>query len=411
MISDLDLSQNSVAENSAAGTIVHYQAFAFDADATVHGVVYSLDDNAGGRFAINANTGVVTVADGSGLNYEVNSSHSIIVRALSDDGSTSVTTVGIAVLDVAERPIGFADYYLTTNIDVLRLLGTGVLLNDIDPDGDVLSIQILSGPSHGVLAIASNGSFQYTAQSDFIGRVTFVYEAFDGALMSDPITVTIDVLLPANLTTVNSGLGGSGSGTSNSNSSNSGQVGSQIDNTPIPIGNFTTALIPVVESFVPKGISVAAPAGLEASGTARGHDVHGIGLSESRGSLRVGEMSPTLTRRVTRQQSEQWISQIEYTESEGLTRREEFAWQIMNDDKQNREEKLDQSPISLNMGTVVTMVLGTGVVLWVVQATQLAATFITATAPTWMQLDLARTLDELAKEKTAKDEAIAKIFG
>lgn len=158
----MDSLQNAVAENSAAGTVVHYSAYAFDADATVHGVVYSLDDNAGGRFAIDANTGIVTVADGSGLNYEANSSHSIITRALSDDGSASVATVVIAVLDVAERPIGFDDTYLTNNIDILQILGSGVLFNDIDPDGDVLSIQILSGPSSGVLAIASDGSFKYT---------------------------------------------------------------------------------------------------------------------------------------------------------------------------------------------------------------------------------------------------------
>jgi len=62
------------------------------------------------------------------------------------------------------------------------------------------------------------------------------------------------------------------------------------------------------------------------------------------------------------------------------------------------------------MGTVVTTVLGTGVILWVVQATQLAATFITAAAPTWMHVDIASTLDNLAKKKNANDEASAKIF-
>ena len=39
-------------------------AFADDADGT-DTVSYSLDDDAGGRFAIDANTGVVTVAGGS----------------------------------------------------------------------------------------------------------------------------------------------------------------------------------------------------------------------------------------------------------------------------------------------------------------------------------------------------------
>ena len=83
---------------------------------------------------------------------------------------------------------------------------------------------------------------------------------------------------------------------------------------------------------------------------------------------------------------------------------------IMSGEKKEREDGDDQSPISLAMGTVVTTVLGTGVILWVVQATQLAATFITATAPTWMHIDIASTLDNLAKEKNASDEASAKIF-
>ena len=62
------------------------------------------------------------------------------------------------------------------------------------------------------------------------------------------------------------------------------------------------------------------------------------------------------------------------------------------------------------MGTVVTTVLGTGVILWVVQATQLAATFITAAAPTWMHVDIASSLNNLVKERNANGEASAKLF-
>ena len=155
---------------------------------------------------------------------------------------------------------------------------------------------------------------------------------------------------------------------------------------------------------------VAGPDELGASGTERRDVSSGIGLSEARASVRVGELGAALSRRVTRLQVEQWISQIEHNETEDLRKRGEYAWQMIVGDMQDREDKVDQSLITLNVGTVVTTVLGTGVVLWVVQATQLAATFITATAPTWMQLDIAKTLEELAKEKTAKDEASAKIF-
>ena len=43
-------------------------------------ITYSLDDNAGGRFAINATTGEITVADGALLNYEGATSHGVTVR-------------------------------------------------------------------------------------------------------------------------------------------------------------------------------------------------------------------------------------------------------------------------------------------------------------------------------------------
>ena len=50
-------------ENAANGTTVGITALATDPDGT-NTVTYSLDDDAGGRFAIDATTGVVTVAGG-----------------------------------------------------------------------------------------------------------------------------------------------------------------------------------------------------------------------------------------------------------------------------------------------------------------------------------------------------------
>ena len=94
-----------------------------------------------------------------------------------------------------------------------------------------------------------------------------------------------------------------------------------------------------------------------------------------------------------------------------MRRREEFVLPGANwfEDKREHDD-VERSAVSYNMGTIVTTVLGTGVVLWVVQATQLAATLITAAAPTWIHVDIASTLENLAKENTAKDEASAKIF-
>ena len=50
-------------------------------------VTYSLSDDAGGLFTIDANTGVVKVA--GALDAETATSHNITVVATSEDGSTS----------------------------------------------------------------------------------------------------------------------------------------------------------------------------------------------------------------------------------------------------------------------------------------------------------------------------------
>jgi hypothetical protein len=59
---DNNLSANTIAENSANGTTVGVTGFSTDPEGST--VSYSLSDDAGGRFAINSSTGVVTVADG-----------------------------------------------------------------------------------------------------------------------------------------------------------------------------------------------------------------------------------------------------------------------------------------------------------------------------------------------------------
>jgi protocadherin Fat 4 len=96
-IVDADEAANEVTENSAVGTAVGITASATDADAGVT-VSYSLDDDAGGLFAIDATTGVVTVA--GTVDFEAASSHTIVVRATSTDGSTNVQSFEIAVSDV-----------------------------------------------------------------------------------------------------------------------------------------------------------------------------------------------------------------------------------------------------------------------------------------------------------------------
>ncbi len=86
---DIDDAPNAIDEDAADGTSVGIKAFASDA------VTYSLIDDAGGRFAIDADSGLVTVADSALL--DGNSAHTISV--LGSDGSNA--DFDIAVENVA----------------------------------------------------------------------------------------------------------------------------------------------------------------------------------------------------------------------------------------------------------------------------------------------------------------------
>src|SRR5262249_33842700 len=98
---DTDGAANSVAENAASGTPVGLTVSSTDVNGPA--VSYSLIDSAGGRFAIHPTTGVVTVANGSLLDYESATSHTVIVVA-SDGHLAAAATFVIAVTNVNEAP-------------------------------------------------------------------------------------------------------------------------------------------------------------------------------------------------------------------------------------------------------------------------------------------------------------------
>ncbi|MBX9826325.1 MAG: pre-peptidase C-terminal domain-containing protein [Xanthobacteraceae bacterium] len=81
---DASLSAATVAENSADETVVG-TVTGVDPDAG-DVMTYTLVDDAGGRFAIDNESGIVTVADGTALDYETMASHDITVRVTDSDG-------------------------------------------------------------------------------------------------------------------------------------------------------------------------------------------------------------------------------------------------------------------------------------------------------------------------------------
>ena len=137
-----------VAENSVVGTTVGVTAFSDDADAT-DTITYSLDDNDGGRFAIDSTTGIVTVA--GGIDREADgASRSITVRATSTDGSFQTRIFTIAIDDVDEFDVG--------------------PISDSDLAGNIVNENAANGTVVGVTALAADA--RCDQQHDYATRWT-----------------------------------------------------------------------------------------------------------------------------------------------------------------------------------------------------------------------------------------------
>ena len=108
--------------------------------------------------------------------------------------SLSPATVTIHVDAEPDRPTASDDSYSTDEDTLLDVMGPGVLENDSDPDFDMLSAILVSGPSHGTLSLSSDGSFTYTPAANYTGEDSFIYKANDGEFDSVPAAkVTIFV--------------------------------------------------------------------------------------------------------------------------------------------------------------------------------------------------------------------------
>ena len=184
-------SGGSVNENSVAGTYVA-TATGVDADAGTL-LNYSLLNDAGGRFLINASTGVIQVAAGADLNFEVAAFHAIVVQVADAAGLTTQSSFTINLIDRNDAPVATADSYLSLQLNTLTISGSGILANDSDEDGNAIIAVLSSGPSNGTLTLNADGTFNYVPRSTFDGIDTFSYYISDGQTNSQIVTVTIDV--------------------------------------------------------------------------------------------------------------------------------------------------------------------------------------------------------------------------
>ncbi len=192
---DLSLSANSVAENARTGTVVG-TVTGTDPDAR-DTKTYSLTDTAGGRFAINASTGVITVADGSLLNYEHAASHNLTVQVTDSGGASYRERFTINLTNVNEGP---TDLSLSAN-SVAENARTGTVVGTVtgtDPDArdtktysltDTAGGRFAINASTGVITVADGSllNYEHAASHNLTVQVT----DSGGASYRERFTITL----------------------------------------------------------------------------------------------------------------------------------------------------------------------------------------------------------------------------
>ncbi len=221
---DPSIYSESVSEDAAvADAVTTVSATDGDGDSLTYAL--TIIGNESGHFAIDANTGAITVA--AGLDYEQNPSYSLTVEA-SDGTLIGTATVDVTINDVNEAPeFDISEYYLYAPEDTP--LGTIVYTAmATDDEGDVLTYSLLAGA--GNFSVNSAGDIELTSELDY-DSIPDDFDA-DGLLVKviyiqvkveDPIgnSDTMDVFVevqkvdgPANLLGVGNpgGLGGAAPG-------------------------------------------------------------------------------------------------------------------------------------------------------------------------------------------------------
>src|SRR5207244_838130 len=107
--------------------------------------------------------------------------------------TSNVAVVSITVTAVNDAPVAVNDSYTTAEDSTLTVSAPGVLTNDTDVDGDSLHAILVSGPSHGTLALNSDGSFSYTPAANYNGPDSFTSHYRAGSATSNVAVVSITV--------------------------------------------------------------------------------------------------------------------------------------------------------------------------------------------------------------------------
>lgn len=97
--------------------------------------------------------------------------------------------------EVHQSTLSSSDISFDVDLSITRTVNFGLLFNDSDPEGQTMTAQVATQPTHGTVVINANGTFTYTPTTGYSGPDTFTYQAKDASnALSTPVTVTLTVV-------------------------------------------------------------------------------------------------------------------------------------------------------------------------------------------------------------------------
>lgn len=125
------------------------------------------------------------------LNY--NGTDSFTYNAYDGELDSNIATVNLSITPVNDAPAAVNNSYLAKEGTTLIVNAPGLLGNDTDVENNPLIAILNVGPTHGELALNTNGSFVYTPDTDYLGTDSFTYLANDSGLNSRITKVSITI--------------------------------------------------------------------------------------------------------------------------------------------------------------------------------------------------------------------------
>ncbi len=142
--------------------------------------------------------GTVSVAADGGFSYTAPANFvgsTTFTYSASASGASELGLVTLNVNNVGNQPpVAVGEQFGVLEDGVLDSSAAGgLLVNDDDPEGAILTLVIVDPPQHGQLDSQANGQFVYTPAANYHGADQFRYRVSDGALTSNLVTAAITV--------------------------------------------------------------------------------------------------------------------------------------------------------------------------------------------------------------------------